>query len=403
MRVRNPTALAALLCCLSMVPLSAHMLNITQARVDFDQSNQFTAEIDVDFSRAIGSADAYYALSLLSHDQQETKIRELVAPLLIDLQFVFGDQIVQPDLINWDVPKASREIYNDYYIGKMTKIYLQGTVPDGRPPFVLNTLSATTIEFPLALTVARPDHNIHVTRWLELQGLSSDPFNYDQGTAANGTYVENQLADPLSGAKLSAFQRFWYVQFGALSRYLRLGFHHIVPYGADHILFVLGLFFLGITWRKLISQTTVFTIAHGTTLYLSTQGIFSLPSWLVEPGIALSIMFIALENIFKPKLNAFRLAVVFFFGLVHGLGFASSLKALTLPRHEFLMALLGFNFGVDFGQLFVILIAFLLVGWFRNKPWYFQRIAVPASCAIAAIGAFWTVERILFYAHLANF
>jgi hypothetical protein len=96
-------------------------------------------------------------------------------------------------------------------------------------------------------------------------------------------------------------------------------------------------------------------------------------------------------------LNAFRLVVVFCFGLIHGLGFASGLKQIQMPQHEFLMALLGFNFGVDFGQLFVILLAFLAVGWFRNRPWYFSRIAVPASCVIAAIGALWAVERIYFY------
>jgi hypothetical protein len=392
-----------LLVLLTAPPLSAHMLNVSVARVDFDSTDQFKAEIDVDFSRPLGSGDAYYNLSLLPHDQQEAKVRELAGPLLQDVQFMFGDKVVVPELTNWDIPKATHEVYNDYYVGKMSKLYFQGTVPEGRQPFVLNTLAQSTIEFPLALTVARVDHNIHVTRWLELQGISSDPFNYDQGTSAAGTYVPNKMADPLSGAQMTPFQRFWYVQFGALWRYLRLGFHHIVPEGTDHILFVLGLFFLGISWRKLISQTTVFTIAHATTLYLSTQNIFSLPSWLVEPGIALSIMFIALENIFKPKLNAFRLAVVFFFGLIHGLGFASGLKELNMPKHEFVMALLGFNFGVDFGQLFVILIAFLIVGWFRNRTWYFQRIAVPASCAIAMMGGFWAIERICFYTGIANF
>jgi hypothetical protein len=192
------------------------------------------------------------------------------------------------------------------------------------------------------------------------------------------------------------------VQAGALWIYLRLGFHHIVPSGIDHILFVLGLFFLGISWRKLISQTAVFTVAHATTLYLSSQNIVNLPPWLVQPAIALSITFIALENIWKPKLSAFRLGVVFFFGLVHGLGFAAGLKQLPLPKHEFLMALLGFNFGVDFGQLFVLLLAFLAVGWWRNKPWYFSRIAVPASGLIAFIGALWTIQRILFFAHLGH-
>ncbi len=390
-----------LLWLLGAAPAAAHMLNITIAQVEFDDSQEFKATLQVDFTRALNSADAYYALSLEPHDQQEAKIRELLGPLLDDVQFFFGDQIVKPELAGWDVPKAAKDVYENYYIGKMTKIELTGEIPSGRPPFVLKTLAQTTIEFPLSLTVLRRDHNIHVTRWLELQGISSDPFNYDQGETGK-TYVANPQADPLSGAALSPFQRFWYVQFGALGRYLRLGFHHIVPEGLDHILFVLGLFFFGISWKKLISQTTVFTIAHATTLYLASQNIFTLPSWLVEPGIALSIMFVALENIWKPKLNAFRLAIVFFFGLIHGLGFASGLKALQLPQHEFLMALLGFNFGVDFGQLFVILLAFLLVGWFRNKPWYFSRIAVPASGTIALIGALWAIHRIIFFAQLGH-
>ncbi len=131
---------------------------------------------------------------------------------------------------------------------------------------------------------------------------------------------------------MSAAGRFWLVQAGTLWRYLKLGFDHIIPDGADHILFVLGLFFFGLSWRKLLSQTTVFTVAHATTLYLSSRGIFSLPAWLVDPGIALSITFIAFENIFRPRLSVGRLAVVFFFGLVHGLGFASGSEGVGLAQ-----------------------------------------------------------------------
>ena len=162
-----------------------------------------------------------------------------------------------------------------------------------------------------------------------------------------------------------------------LATYLRLGFRHIVPEGTDHILFVLGLFFLGITWRKLLSQTTVFTIAHATTLFLATYGIFRLPSQIVEPAIALSITWIAAENVIRPTLGPARLAIVFAFGLVHGLGFASSLSEVPFPKRDFLIALLGFNFGVDFGQLFVIGLALLSVGWFRKAPWFRRRIAIP--------------------------
>ncbi len=382
----------------------AHPLNATQVRVSFDATTHFKAEVYVDFTQPLGSVEAYYDLSLLPRAGQEKKIRELAAPVLSELQFVFGGQAVKMELTGWQVPQASQKIYDDYYIGKMTCLDLEGNVPPGRPAFLLNPTGPASLEYPIAVIVDRPDRNIEVVNWIELPGDASDPVDYDRGTTSPGgmTATGPATAGGLSGADLTPGQRFWQVKLGTLARYLGLGFHHIVPEGTDHILFVLGLFFLGITWRKLIAQTTVFTIAHATTLYLSTQNIFSLPSWFVEPAIALSISFIALENIFKPKLTSFRLAVVFCFGLIHGLGFASGLKDLQLPPHEFMMALLGFNFGVDFGQLFVILLAFLAVGWFRNRPWYFRRIAVPASGAIALVGIFWAGQRILFYAHLAS-
>jgi hypothetical protein len=178
-------------------------------------------------------------------------------------------------------------------------------------------------------------------------------------------------------------------------QYLRLGFHHIVPQGTDHILFVLGLFFLGLHWRPLVAQTTAFTIAHTTTLGLSAYGIVSLSPRLVEPLIALSITFVAIENIWWPRLSASRIAIVFAFGLLHGLGFASSLSEVQMPRDQFFTALLAFNFGVDFGQLAIIAGGFLLVGWFRNRPWYRARIVIPGCVAIAAVGLYWAVQRTL--------
>jgi hypothetical protein len=88
---------------------------------------------------------------------------------------------------------------------------------------------------------------------------------------------------------------------------------------------------------------------------------------MLARSVALSITFIAIENVIRPKLGPGRLAVVFGFGLVHGLGFASSLSSVPFPKNDFVIALLGFNFGVDFGQLFVIALAFLAVGWFRRS------------------------------------
>lgn len=176
--------------------------------------------------------------------------------------------------------------------------------------------------------------------------------------------------------------------------YIPVGFDHIVPKGLDHILFVLGLFFLAVRMGPLLTQVTSFTVAHTVTLALGALGIVNVPASIVEPVIAASIVYVAVENILSPKMTWWRPAVVFCFGLLHGLGFASVLGEFGLPEGSFLPALIGFNLGVEFGQLFVIGCAFLLVGyWFRDRPWYRARIAVPASVAIALVGAWWVVER----------
>jgi len=178
-------------------------------------------------------------------------------------------------------------------------------------------------------------------------------------------------------------------------QYLRLGFEHIVPEGTDHILFVLGLFLLSCRLKPLLWQVTAFTVAHSITLGLAMYGVFRLPSSVVEPLIAASIAFVAVENICTPELKPWRPVVVFGFGLIHGLGFSSVLLSLGLPRQDFATALVAFNGGVELGQLAVITAAFLLVGWWRNRKWYRRAIVIPASALIALTGLFWTVQRVV--------
>jgi uncharacterized protein YceH (UPF0502 family) len=175
--------------------------------------------------------------------------------------------------------------------------------------------------------------------------------------------------------------------------YIPIGFDHILPKGLDHILFVLGLFFLSLRLGALIWQISAFTLAHTVTLALGALGWVSIPGSIVEPLIAASIVFVAVENILSKGLNPWRPVIVFVFGLLHGLGFASVLGDYGLPQGQFIPALIGFNIGVELGQLIVIALAFLLVGWFANKTWYRARIAIPASCAIALVGAWWVIER----------
>lgn len=179
--------------------------------------------------------------------------------------------------------------------------------------------------------------------------------------------------------------------------YLKLGYQHILPLGLDHILFVLSLFLLSPKLKPIIFQSTAFTVAHTITLGLAMYHVITPTAKIVEPLISFSIMLVALENIFSPKLKPARVGVVFLFGLVHGLGFASSLGQMGLPQNAYLSSLLMFNIGVELGQLTVILLAFFLVGkWFGQKPSYRRLVVVPASLLIILIAGYWTVERIFY-------
>jgi hypothetical protein len=224
------------------------------------------------------------------------------------------------------------------------------------------------------------------------EGAESVQVGWD---AAFGTLVLRQqgveaLSDTIrlsGGDQASAWESF--------VAYIPVGFDHILPKGLDHILFVLGLFFLATRFGPLLWQVSAFTLAHTVTLALAALGYVSVPAAIVEPLIAASIAFVAIENILFPRLGVWRPVIVFGFGLLHGLGFASVLGEFGLPAGSFVPALIGFNIGVELGQLTVIAAAFLAVGWAWRKPWYRRVIAVPASAGIALVGIWWVIERTL--------
>lgn len=179
------------------------------------------------------------------------------------------------------------------------------------------------------------------------------------------------------------------------TRYLISGFDHIIPKGLDHILFVLGLFFFSTALRPLLIQVSSFTLAHTLTLALATLGLVNVPGSIVEPLIAASIVYVAVENIFARRMTPWRPFVIFGFGLLHGLGFASVLGDFGLDPAHFVASLVAFNIGVELGQLTVIALAYLAVGrWFGQRDWYRARIAIPVSVVIALVGGYWCVERV---------
>ena len=190
-------------------------------------------------------------------------------------------------------------------------------------------------------------------------------------------------------SKLSRTEIFW--------TYLQLGFTNIIPLGFDHILFIISLYILEPRLKPVLLQATAFTVAHSITLGLAMYGFIQPPSSIIEPIIALSILFVAIENIITDRLNPWRVGIVFGFGLVHGMGFASALTGLGLPQKDYLGSLISFNVGVELGQVTVILLCWALVGrWAANKSWYKRRVVVPVSVVIGLVAAYWTVERVFF-------
>lgn len=229
--------------------------------------------------------------------------------------------------------------------------------------------------------------------WEMGNGSSIVRVNKADGEADDDAYSaflqDGERSDliPLSGdIELGFLDLIW--------NYLVVGFTHILPKGLDHILFVAGLFLLSPALRPLLIQVTSFTVAHTVTLALGALGMLTISPAIVEPLIAASIVYVAVENIFSSKLHAWRPVIVFCFGLLHGLGFAGVLADVGIASNFFVTALISFNVGVELGQLAVIAICLMLFGWFRKSPNYRRFITVPLSLVIAAIGAFWFVERV---------
>lgn len=178
-----------------------------------------------------------------------------------------------------------------------------------------------------------------------------------------------------------------------MPEFFAIGFRHILMDGWDHILFILGLFFLTRDLRVLLFQMTLFTMAHSLTLGLSLYGLVSLPPWLVEVAIALSIAFIAIENFFSDKLSPWRPWMVSAFGLVHGLGFAHSFAENLVQPGLFLPALFSFNLGIEAGQIAIVGVASATVACCWNRGWYRKAVALPASAGLACLGILWAIER----------
>ncbi len=360
--MRRVTSLTAYVL-FSMVPVAAHEIGTSRVAVVFDQHGSYDIELQTDAGSLVEKLQSTSGLPLRS----ETR-----ADLLTSVLKGFDESFRRRVNVRFDAfsvrPNTEYTVTPPSSDGSPTlvNIHLRGRVPAGARQF---SWSYGWTFATYALTIRNAASGKPRTEWIE-GGETSAAFTFSEGTA------------PLDRA-------------GMLCRYLTLGFTHILPNGLDHMLFVLGIYLLSGRPRSVFYQVSAFTVAHSITLGLSMYGVVTLSPKIVEPLIALSICYVAIENIFLSELKAWRIALVFSFGLLHGMGFAGALKDLSLPRSEFLSALMMFNVGVEAGQLAVIGIAFLLVGWYcSSRTWYRPLIAVPASLLIACIAVYWTFERL---------
>jgi hydrogenase/urease accessory protein HupE len=174
------------------------------------------------------------------------------------------------------------------------------------------------------------------------------------------------------------------------------GIHHIAI-GPDHILFIVGLLLLGGSVRRLLLIISAFTLGHSITLSLAALGIVTPPAHVIEPAIALSIVYVGADNLLVGSRGRdARPWVALFFGLVHGFGFASVLRETGLPPRALGISLFSFNLGVEIGQAVIVLIVASILGAIRaRRPAAARAIVVAGSIVVVAAGSYWFVQRVI--------
>src|SRR5687768_6826070 len=346
--VRSPVAWAiAIVVLAAATRLAAHPLSTFGVRLKVS-GGTVTAIINADAAPLIGKLEA---LATTKSDGGEplVRIRQQV-DLIRSLSFVMADTTrvaLTPDTVRTNGDGQA-------------EITLTGTLPD----------------------------NARVISWHSRLIYGAYPLSVSHGSDAVESvfWLQGSEGSPVVPVRASS------PSVATFTGYAGLGFVHILPGGLDHILFVLGLFLLTPRVRSLLAQVTVFTLAHSVSLGLGMFELVTLPSSIVEPLIALSIAYVGVENLFQRTLSSRRLWLVGAFGLLHGLGFAGVLSAISLPPAQWLPALAGFNVGVELGQLAVLALAgaamFAWTRWVADADQWIRR---PASAAIALMGVFWVV------------
>ena len=311
-------------------------------------------------------SDIYDKLRILNTIELENLFKSSWQEISTNIDIKINNETKKINLINIEV-----EDIKNFEISRDTHIYLQVLLNNNSEYFTFSWIKKYG---PIILRENNNDklEDELFTEYLQ-SGIESNQFSFNEKNFKN---------------TLNSFINFFV-----------LGVEHIIPKGLDHILFIFGLFLFSSSLKKLITQITIFTIAHSITLIFVSLSLMKINPQIVEPIIALSIVYVGIENIFKNYVKEYlRYVVILFFGLLHGLGFALVLSDIGYRSTDLFINLISFNIGIEVAQISIVLVLYLLVAlnFAKNKN-YRMFFQVPSSILISSIGLYWFFERINFF------
>ena len=311
-------------------------------------------------------SDIYDKLRILNKIELEELFKSSWQEISTNIDIKINNETKKINLINIEV-----EDIKNFEISRDTHIYLQVLLNNNSEYFTFSWIKKYG---PIILRENNNDklEDELFTEYLQ-SGIESNQFSFNEKNFKN---------------RLNSFIKFFV-----------LGVQHIIPKGLDHILFIFGLFLFSSSLKKLITQITIFTIAHSITLIFVSLSLMKINPQIVEPIIALSIVYVGIENIFKNYVKEYlRYVVILFFGLLHGLGFALVLSDIGYRSTDLFINLISFNIGIEVAQISIVLVLYLLVAlnFAKNKN-YRMFFQVPSSILISSIGLYWFFERINFF------
>ena len=375
--MKNMIKIILLLALFASTLLQADVIKPVLVEVSFYQNKTVEISIDLSLEGAISgigtqykntidspNATQYDALRALEPNILRERFKDFEGEFLNSFEFIVNDKVQKLALKN-------------------TKIDIVGYKKRPRKTVLIYQVKLN--EWPKTLTWQYG--KIYGDSALRWQMYKKDEYNWSQWQwlrdGNSSGIIDINHAEPVGIIK-------HFIEF------VNIGFNHVIPLGWDHILFIIGMALSSLLWRRLLVLVSSFTLAHTLTLGLAMFGLVEISPRIIEPLIAFSIAYVAIENLFIKQSIKRKTLVVFVFGLIHGLGFASMLKSFEMTTEYFSTTLIGFNVGVELAQIVIIFAVVLVLIILRALKFNYRKLAIiPTSIIIALIGFYWGIERLI--------